>query len=97
MGMLSTTPGRVFQEAACRRMVMIDDSRPEIREYFEDGKEIVTFDDKNADDLRQKVLYYLEHESEREAIAHNGCVRTMRDNTWKRRIFDLLRFASEQV
>jgi spore maturation protein CgeB len=95
-GMLSTTPGRVFQEAACRRMVMLDNSRPEINDYFVDKKEIVLFDSSdNGDDLRQKVMYYLEHEEEREAIAHNGCVRTMNENTWKHRIQGLLKFANE--
>lgn len=91
----STTPGRVFQETATRRMVLVDNSRPEIFDYFEDGKEIVTFDPNDGDDLRNKVLYYLEHEEEREAIAHNGYVRTMRENTWKKRIKGFLKFIKE--
>ena len=96
LGIKSSTPGRVFQEAACRRMVMLDNSRPEINDYFVDKKEIVLFDSSdNGDDLRQKVMYYLEHEEEREAIAHNGCVRTMNENTWKHRIQGLLKFANE--
>jgi spore maturation protein CgeB len=89
----SSTPGRVFQETACRRMVMLDNTRPEVNDYFVDGKEIVLFDSENPDDLREKVLYYLEHEIEREAIAHNGYVRTMKENTWKVRIKNLLDFA----
>ena len=84
LGLKSSTPGRVFQETACRRMVMIDNSRPEINDYFENGKEIVVFE--NANDLKEKIIYYLEHEEEREAIAHNGYVRTMVENTWKQRI-----------
>jgi spore maturation protein CgeB len=95
LGSQSTTPGRVFQETATRRMVMIDDSRPEIYDYFENKKEIVTFDDKNAEDLREKVLYYLSHDEEREAIAHNGYVRTMAENTWKIRIKKLFQFVEE--
>lgn len=92
LGLKSSTPGRVFQEAACRRMVMLDKSRPEINDYFEDGKEIVLFDENNPQDIRDKVLYYLEHEQEREAIAHNGYVRTMKENTWKVRLQGLLEF-----
>lgn len=94
-GLLSTTPGRVFQEAACRRMVMLDNTRPEIHDYFVDGKEIVLFDSDNGEDLRQKVMYYLEHNEEREAIAHNGCQRTMAENTWKHRIQGLLNFVRQ--
>ena len=86
IGLKSTTPGRVFQETACRRMVMLDNSRPEINDYFIDGKEIVLFDENNKDELQNKILYYLEHENEREAIAHNGCVRTMNENTWYHRM-----------
>jgi spore maturation protein CgeB len=92
LGEQSSTPGRVFQETACRRLVMVDNSRPEVFDYFEDKKEIVTFDPENADDLREKILYYLEHEQEREAIAHNGYIRTMKENTWKSRIQGLLNF-----
>jgi len=93
LGVNSSTPGRVFQETACRRMVMIDNTRPEINDYFVDGKEIVIFND--ANDLREKVLYYLSHDEEREAIAHNGYVRTMKENTWKTRIQGLLKFVKE--
>lgn len=94
-GLQSTTPGRVFQETACRRMVMIDNSRPEIHDYFVDGREIVVYDETNPNDLREKVLYYLSHDKEREAIAHNGCARTMSENTWKKRIENLLKFVKE--
>jgi spore maturation protein CgeB len=94
-GLESTTPGRVFQETATRRLVMIDNSRPEIHDYFEDGKEIVVFDSENPKDIREKILYYLNHDQEREAIAHNGYIRTMKENTWKIRIKKLLNFVKE--
>lgn len=87
-GLKSSTPGRVFQETACRRLVMIDDSRPEVKDYFEDGKEIVVF---SKTDLKDKILYYLSHDQEREAIAHNGYVRTMKENQWIHRIKNLLK------
>jgi len=95
MGKKSSTPGRVFQEAACRRMVMLDKTREEVNDYFVDGKEIILFDSESGDDLREKILYYLEHDDEREAIAHNGCARTMGENTWKHRMLNLLKFINE--
>jgi spore maturation protein CgeB len=94
LGKKSTTPGRVFQETACRRLVMIDNDRPEINDYFEDGKEIVIF--KDADDLRNKILYYLSNDEEREAIAHNGYIRTMKENTWYFRIKKILEILRSQ-
>ena len=75
---------------------MIDNTRPEIFDYFEDEKEIVTFDPENSKDLREKILYYLENEKEREAIAHNGYVRTMKENTWKNRMLKLFTFINNE-
>jgi len=94
-GIPSTTPGRVFQETATRRMVMIDNSRPELFDYFEDGKEIVSFDSNKPDELKDKVLYYLNHDEEREAIAHNGYVKTMNTNTWKHRLNGFFNFIKD--
>ena len=54
-----------------------------------------SFDPNNSNDLREKILYYLEHEEERESIAHNGYIRTMKENTWKHRIIKLLEFINE--
>lgn len=93
LGMQSTTPGRVFQETACRRAVMVDNSRPEIFDYFEDNKEIITFNPDNKNEFLDKVLYYLKNEEEREAIAYNGYVRTMKENTWKKRLIKLIKEA----
>lgn len=39
--------------------------------YFENGKDLVWFEDEQ--DLIRKVKYYLEHDKERQAIAKNGC------------------------
>jgi spore maturation protein CgeB len=87
----STTPGRVFQETACRRMVMIDNTRPEVFDYFKDNEQIVSYRiDDNGEELRNKITYYLEHEHEREAIAHNGHERTMKENQWYHRIKKVL-------
>lgn len=42
----------------------------ELSEYFENGSELVWFD--NSDDLIEKAAYFLAHDSEREQIAENG-------------------------
>lgn len=82
--------GRVFQETACRRMVLSDDTRPNLAHHFEYGKEIEIF--KDGEELREKIMYYLEHDDERESIAHLGCVRTMSENTYTHRLNNLIEF-----
>jgi hypothetical protein len=55
----------------------------ELEEFYEIGKEIVCYRDR--EDLREKIRYYLAHESEREAIRRAGLLRARRDHTWHRR------------
>jgi len=58
-----------------------------LREYFEPGKEIVIFTD--ADDLIDKIRYYLSHETERENIRSAGYQRSLRDHTFEKRFLDI--------
>ena len=52
---------------------------PGIEEFFEVGKEIVTFTD--LEDATEKIEYYLAHDAERQAIAEAGWMRAQRDHT----------------
>ena len=52
---------------------------PGIENYFEIDKEIVCF--KNAEEMIDKIKYYLTHESERRAIARAGWERATRQYT----------------
>jgi len=83
--------GRVFQETACRRLVLCDDLRPNLYEHFDYGKEVVFFH--NDEDLRQKIMHYLVHNDEREEIANRGYLRTMSEHTYSHR----LQFLCDQV
>jgi spore maturation protein CgeB len=49
---------------------LITNYQPEIAEYFENGRELVIYED--YIDLVQKVKYYLAHDEERREIAKNG-------------------------
>lgn len=60
------------------------DWRPALEDLFVDGKELVSF--RTMDDLRDKLDYYLQHPSEREAIALRGRERALRDHTFERRL-----------
>ncbi len=55
----------------------------ELEEFFEIGKEIVCYT--NRDDLADKIKYYLKHDNEREAIRRAGREHCLRDHTWQKR------------
>lgn len=56
-----------------------------IEDLFEIGKEIVTYEFNNFDDLFTKIDYYLEHPEEREKIRLAGHERTKKDHTYRNR------------
>ncbi len=57
--------------------------------YFENGKDIVWFEDKK--DLVDKVRYYLAHEEERKEIADRGCYKVRQMHNYDVRIQEIER------
>jgi spore maturation protein CgeB len=55
----------------------------ELEEFYEIGKEIVCYTD--AQDLADKIKYYLRHDRERERIRKAGYERCSSDHTWQKR------------
>ena len=70
----------------------LTDNRPALNEYFEVGKEVVTFDGRA--DIREKVQYYLARPEERQQIAKAAAKRALRDHTFEKRLEVLLRTVS---
>jgi spore maturation protein CgeB len=60
---------------------------------YRDGNEIATFRD--ADELADKIRYYLEHPDERDRIAVAGHEHSLRRHTYTRRFEDLLAQAAQ--
>jgi len=89
------TPGRYYQEAACQAFQLMDDTRPEIYDYFEKDKEIITF--KSSKDLIEKIDYYSENVRDRTKIAKAAYLRTMRDHTWDKRVDRLMDFMRKML
>jgi hypothetical protein len=56
-----------------------------IEDNFEIGKEIVTYEFNNFDDLKDKIDYYLQNDLEREAIRQAGNLRTKNNYTYLHR------------
>lgn len=59
--------------------------------HYAIGEEIVTFGD--VDDLIDKIIYYLKNDHERETIAYNGYLRTLKYHTMEKRLNDLINAA----
>lgn len=78
---------RTFELAACGAFQLVDE-RKLLREVFEPGKEIVTF--ANAEDLKEKIRYYLAHSEERKKIAEAGRMRVLREHTYIHRMDQML-------
>jgi spore maturation protein CgeB len=55
----------------------------ELEEFFNIGKEIVCYTDK--EDLAEKIKYYLKHDDDRERIRKAGHERCLRDHSWHKR------------
>ncbi len=84
-----TIKGRVFEVLACGGFLLTGKCDDDLGEYYQLGKEVVEF--KGIDDLVDKCKYYLEHETERKAIAKAGYERTIRDHTYSHRFHQIFK------
>lgn len=82
---------RIFEGMACGRMVLTDrlPKRTMIEELFVDKQDIVFYN--SYDDLRDKIEYYLTSPGERERIATNGHLKTLKYHTQVQRVDSILR------
>jgi spore maturation protein CgeB len=74
-------------EAPMSGALYLTEDQPELAEYFEPGKEVLTYVDRQ--DLLDKVRYYLGHQEEAERIRRAGCVRARQTHTWQHRFREL--------
>lgn len=79
----SGIPLRVMDIMACGGFVL-SNAQPELTEYFEEGREIVTFH--SLKDCLDKISYYLTHEKEREQIAKAGYEKVRAEFNYKRQL-----------
>ena len=74
---------RLF-EATGVGSLLITDRKKNMREMFEPGKEVLVY--QTPEECLEMIQYYLEHDTEREAIARAGQQRTLRDHTYFKRM-----------
>ncbi len=68
---------RTFELPACGSFVIAERTEEQAR-FFEEGKEIVCFD--NEEELKDKVAYYLQHDKERQRIASAALERLQKED-----------------
>lgn len=83
---LSVNP-RTFEIAGCGAF-QLSDVRQDLGNYYVPGQEIATYS--SAEELMDKIAYYLIHEDERREIALAGLNRTMKDHTYQKRLMQML-------
>ena len=81
--------GRNFEIPGCGGFILTNNT-PHLEEYYDIGKEIVCFED--MEDLKEKINYFLNHDSEREKIALAGYERTLKEHTYEKRFNDILKY-----
>lgn len=77
---------RIFEGMACGKLVLCDrlNESKRLHEIFQDGEEIVFYDD--IIDCINKMNYYVENSEERERIAKNGYNKVLENHTQKQRV-----------
>lgn len=78
--------GRNFEVPGTRGF-LLSGQADNMEAYFEEGKEVVTFEDEG--DMIEKARFYLAHDAAREAIADAAYRRTLAEHTWHHR-FDAI-------
>ena len=72
---------------------LLTDARPELYDLFNVGSDLVVYD--GANDLGDKVRYYLSHDGERSRIARNGWY-AVREHTYANRAMEIVDFVAQQ-
>lgn len=80
---------RTFEIPACGGF-MLHERTSELLDFFQEGKEVACFG--SAEELAQKVKYYLAHPEERDAIARAGHARCVPAYSYENRIREILRY-----
>src|SRR5437867_3455424 len=78
---------RAFEAAGCGAFQILD-WKPNMDEFFQPEREVVTF--RTLAELKEKVRYYLEHDKERQDIADRAYERAHKEHTYEHRLKRLL-------
>lgn len=83
-------PQRIFDIMACEGFVLTN-FQAELPQIFVPDQEVVVYS--SLEELKEKSAYYLEHESKRREIAHNGFEKVAQDYHYPVRLSEMLSLA----
>ena len=83
---------RLYEATGCGTLV-ITDHKDNIHELFEVDKEIVTY--RSAQELKEKINYYIAHPEKAKKIAEAGQQRTLQEHTYFNRMKELVKILEE--
>jgi len=87
------TPGRCFNAAAIGKFQLIDNTRKNLKNFFDIGNEIITFND--VEDLKNKIEYYMDHEDERQEIEQKSFIKNKDNHTIDYRLLEIKKIFKE--
>lgn len=70
---------------------LLSNYQPELAERFDDGVDVVMFE--SPQDMCDKIVYYLNHDKEREAIAMNGYKKVRKEYSYEAVLGEMLSLA----
>ena len=85
---------RLFEVAACGGFQLVD-MRDALPRFFEPEREVATF--RNLRELREKIDFYLAHESDRLAMAERARTRALKEHTYEHRMQTMLEFILDRA
>jgi spore maturation protein CgeB len=74
-------------EAPMSGALYLTEDQPELAEYFDPGKEVLTYTDRF--DLLDKARFYLAHQETAERVRRAGWLRAQSEHTWQHRFTEL--------
>jgi len=95
-GLFYQLKGRIFHAVGAGAMAL-NEYCPELENFFEIGKEIITFEYGEVEDLKEKLSWYLAHDNERKKIARAGYERGRKQHTFSARINQILHIVKNEL
>ncbi len=95
-GLFYQFKGRLFQSIGAGAMAL-NEYTPELEDLFDIGKEIVTFEFGNLQEVRDKLSWYIKHDDEREKIAKAGYERGRKHHTFTARIEQIFEYVRKTL
>ena len=94
-GLFYQLKGRIFHAVGAGAMAL-NEYCPELEDLFDIGKEVITFEFGEIDDMKDKLSWYLANDNEREKVARAGYERGKKQHTFTARINQILNIVKKE-